>query len=305
MSGDKAMTLKVVLGVPLVIAASAATAQSGFGGSFDTPAPNAQQPPSNSDFGGNFSGTPQLPPAPGGGGFGGSFDSGGRAPAPVAPPQGQAPAPGGDNFGGTFGTNEQPQVTQQPPTYQPPPVVNAQPPTYQPPSVGTLPQPNQQPPNSVAIDTQIFAFEARDFGVQPTNQLRQSQMHAPTPTAVPGASAVSTAALAGAIASGQQLLLIDVLGGQYSLPRALVAPALASPGSLNDRVQQQASQWLSQITGGRRDLPIVIYCSDPHCWLSYNAVLRTVAAGYDNVYWYRGGITAWQMAGLQVMPSGM
>ena len=66
------MTLKFVLGLPLIVAASAATGQSGFGGSFDTPAPNVQQPPSSSSFGGNFSGTPQLPPAPGldGGGIG-------------------------------------------------------------------------------------------------------------------------------------------------------------------------------------------------------------------------------------------
>ena len=286
MSGVSAMFMRSVFCVVAALTASAAGAQSGFGGSFDTPAPVQQQQPA---------------PVPGGGGFGGSFD-GGQTPAPVQlPPQGQAPAPGGDNFGGTFGTDEQPGVTPQPQPYQQP----------QPPVVNVQPQPQPQPyqqqpqPNTSGVDPQIFAFESRDFGVQPTNQLRQGQMHAPTPTAIPGANAVSTAALAGAIASGQQMVLIDVLGGQYSLPRALMAPALASPGNFQDRTQQQASQWLNQITGGRRDLPIVIYCSDPHCWLSYNATLRVVNAGFANVYWYRGGITAWQMAGLQVVPSGM
>ena len=128
-------------------------------------------------------------------------------------------------------------------------------------------------------------------------------MNVAAPVAVMSSGQIAT--LAGAIASGQQMVLIDVLGGQYSLPRALMAPLLSSPGSFGDRVQQQAVQWLGQITGGRRDLPIVIYCLDPNCWLSYNAALRTVAAGYSNVYWYRGGITAWKMAGLQVLPSGM
>ena len=116
---------------------------------------------------------------------------------------------------------------------------------------------------------------------------------------------VSEQRLGKALAAGQQMLLIDVLGAAYSLPGAVVAPTLASPGSFEDRIQQQAAHWLDKVTGGRRDAPIVLYCSDPNCWLSYNAALRTVAAGYTNVYWYRGGLQAWQMAGLQVVPSGM
>jgi PQQ-dependent catabolism-associated CXXCW motif protein len=83
-----------------------------------------------------------------------------------------------------------------------------------------------------------------------------------------------------------------------------MAPALSAPGHFGDRTQQQAAQWLQQVTGGNAQLPIVVFCSDPQCWLSYNASLRVVAAGYSNVYWYRGGLQAWQMAGLQMMPSG-
>ena len=277
-----------------VMLAPAVQAQ-GFGGSFDAPAPVQQTPQP----------TPQ--PAPGGNSFGGSFDNGGgfgNSPAPESQPQPQPSVPGGDNFsGGSFGNDEQPVIQPQPQ----PPVVNNQP-QPQPPVVNNQPQPqppvvNNQPqgPN---IDPQILAFETRDYGVPPTNQLRQGPMHAPTPTSIPGATTVTTATLAGAITAGQQMLLIDVLGGQYSLPRALVAQPLSSPGSFNDRLQQQAAQWLGQITGGQRELPIVVFCSDPNCWLSYNATLRVVAAGFTNVYWYRGGLQAWQMAGLQMMPSG-
>ncbi|WP_413872328.1 rhodanese-like domain-containing protein [Albidovulum sp.] len=49
---------------------------------------------------------------------------------------------------------------------------------------------------------------------------------------------------------------------------------------------------------------LVFYCSDPGCWLGYNAALGAVAAGYTNVYWYRGGLQAWQMSGLPLVPSG-
>lgn len=156
----------------------------------------------------------------------------------------------------------------------------------------------------VPEDAGILAFETRDFGVPPTNKLRSSHFHAPTPTSIPGGGVVTTDQLAGAMQNSQQLLLIDVLGGQYTLPNALSAPGMAQPGNYRDRVQQQTNQWLNQITGGDSGATLVIYCSDPHCWLSYNASLRAIAAGYANVYWYRGGLQAWNMTGLPLASSG-
>jgi rhodanese-related sulfurtransferase len=38
------------------------------------------------------------------------------------------------------------------------------------------------------------------------------------------------------------------------------------------------------------------------CWLSRNATVRTVALGYSQVYWYRGGRNAWIAAGLPLQP---
>lgn len=153
-------------------------------------------------------------------------------------------------------------------------------------------------------DTGVLAFETRDFGVPPTDRLRSSNFHAPTPTSIPGGRVVTTGELAGAMQQNQPMLVIDVLGGQYVLPAALSAPAMAQPGNYRDRVQQQTNQWLNQITRGNRQVPLVIYCSDPHCWLSYNASLRAIAAGYPNVYWYRGGMQAWNMSGLPLASSG-
>lgn len=153
------------------------------------------------------------------------------------------------------------------------------------------------------IDRGILAFETRDFGVRPTNKLRTSNMHAPTPTSIPGGRVITTAQLVGAMKSKQQFLIVDVLGGQYTLPRAYSAPAMARGGYFQDRIQQQTNQWLRKITRGNGQMALVILCSDPYCWLSYNASLRAIAAGYKNVYWYRGGMQAWNMAGLQTVPA--
>lgn len=219
------------------------------------------------------------------GGFGGSFGSD-ATPAVVAPPpKGQdATSAGGDSFGGSFGTVggiTPPKDALPPPPPDPPPVKPAE--------------------NTSPID----AYELHDFGVPPTASLRSGQFHAPTPTTIPGATVATTGALTQAITNGEQIVIIDVLGGNYSLPGAYMAAALASGGDFNDRIQQQAAQWLGQITGNNAQQAIVIYCSDPNCWLSYNATLRTVNAGYTNVYWYRGGLQAWQMAGQPLYPSGL
>jgi PQQ-dependent catabolism-associated CXXCW motif protein len=279
----------------------------GFGGSFEPEAPAAATHPaatpdagsSADDFGGSF-GDGTAPPA----GSGGT-----TPPAPDQTPAVGAPPTviGGDDFDdGSFNDTApqppqpQPQPPQpQPPQPQPPQPQPPQPPQPQPPQ----PQPPPPGPNEVQVPDQVTQLELQDYGVPPTSTLRQGRFHAATPTQIPGGQVVTTKALADAMNAGTRIILIDVLANQYSLPGALMAPALAQGGTFSDRLQQQAAQWLQQITGGDTTVPIVIYCSDPMCWLSYNASLRTIAAGYGNVYWYRGGLHAWQMSGFNLQPS--
>jgi rhodanese-related sulfurtransferase len=47
-----------------------------------------------------------------------------------------------------------------------------------------------------------------------------------------------------------------------------------------------------------KSAPVVFYCVGSQSWHSVNAAMRAVRAGYTNVMWYRGGIQAWQAAGL-------
>lgn len=286
---------RVLMGSAAALALVAAAEAQDFGGSFG-----------DGSFGdGGGGGVAAEPVTQGGGGgggdfggdFGGSFGGGGDAPAASQGPDTRPPevaggippegiGPGGGDFGD--GGSFSPDVAGGgivPPEQRP----------------GQPEATIVQPP---AVDNQLAAFEMRDFGVPPTNQLRQGDLHGPTPTSLPGAQVVTTMQLAQAMQAGTQMVLIDVLGGDYTLPGAFKAPALASPGNFGDAIQQQAAQWLRQITQGNPTVPIVVYCSDPQCWLSYNGALRTVAAGHTNVYWYRGGVQAWQMAGLPLSVGG-
>jgi PQQ-dependent catabolism-associated CXXCW motif protein len=81
-------------------------------------------------------------------------------------------------------------------------------------------------------------------------------------------------------------------------------PAGGLPGSYFDANQQQFVQQLGQATGGDTARPLVFFCLGAACWESYNAMLRANAAGYTQLDWYRGGLAAWQEAGLpmQALP---
>lgn len=200
-----------------------------------------------------------------------------KAPAPSAPTTPTAPA------------RTTPSTPQSAPSPTPAPRTGS----------STPPRQQQAPANAAG------AAELQDFGIAPARQLHNGPMHGPTPTTLPGGLVVTTGALSQLLQRRDSgVLLFDVLGSGESLPNALQAAWLAQPGTFNDPVQQQLVQGLQFQTGGRRDVPLVFYCASTQCWMSYNAALRAVNAGYANVLWYRGGIEAWKAAGLPTMQAG-
>jgi PQQ-dependent catabolism-associated CXXCW motif protein len=145
-----------------------------------------------------------------------------------------------------------------------------------------------------------YADEDHDWGVAPTNRLRQQPYHGPTPLQIPGAQVVQTRELQVMLAGPDSPILIDVLSeqGHVTLPGALWLSGAGRGANFVDPVQLTLTQLLGQITRGDKARAIVFFCAGSQCWLSYNAALRAVAAGYGKVYWYRGGVEAWMAAGL-------
>ena len=160
-------------------------------------------------------------------------------------------------------------------------------------------QPSQQagvqPPNFAAASQ----MESQDFGVQAISRLHDGAPHSPTPTSIPGGKVISTQELAMNMTQNpQSMAIFDILGGSETLPMATFATPAAASGAFNDQVQQNFGQYLQKVTAGNKSKPVVMYCLNPHCWMSYNAALRAINMGYTNVLWYRGGIDAWKAAGL-------
>jgi PQQ-dependent catabolism-associated CXXCW motif protein len=111
---------------------------------------------------------------------------------------------------------------------------------------------------------------------------------------------IVTAELQAMLESGSGPVLIDVASGEghVTLRGAYWLPGAGRGIHFFDPLQAQLAQYLQQLSKGDKNRPLVFFCVNAQCWLSYNASLRAAALGYTRVYWYRGGIEAWKEAGL-------
>ncbi|GAB2504165.1 rhodanese-like domain-containing protein [Arenimonas alkanexedens] len=216
-----------------------------------------------------------------------------------------AAAIGQDSFGSApAAPRQEPPATQAPATY-PPTAPTTAPPGYgqSPPGYGQPPQ-SGQPGGGDALG-RLSMMERQDMGVAATAQLRSGGLHGPTPASVPGGRLITTQELAPLLQNQQSgALVFDVLGGPQALPQAIPVVPASQGGNFQDQTQQEFGNYLQQVTQGRKDRPMVFYCQSVQCWMSYNASLRAINLGYSQVLWYRGGIEAWQQAGLPLQPTG-
>jgi PQQ-dependent catabolism-associated CXXCW motif protein len=145
--------------------------------------------------------------------------------------------------------------------------------------------------------------EHQDWGVAPQSALRLDQLRAPTPADIPAAEPIDTVRLRGMLEAPGKPLLVNVLGGEA--PRGIPGSLWLSGGGrgigFDDLTQKRLAQHLARATHGNKAAAVVFYGLDAQCWLAYNASLRAVRLGYTRVLWYRGGIAAWDAAGLPVV----
>ena len=190
---------------------------------------------------------------------------------------------------------------------QPPPGMGqlpmGQPPGFAPPpGFGGPQQPGRQQPGGQPSRPNL-ADELTDFGV-PAQDSLQTNVGSDTPTSIPGGHVITTTEMRQAV--GSNILFIDVwaTGPHPSLPGAILMPGAGNPGSFNDDIQQKLWTALSQLSNRQPQQPMVFFCTGPRCWESYNAALRAINMGFKTVLWYRGGLAAWQAAGLQMSGPG-
>jgi PQQ-dependent catabolism-associated CXXCW motif protein len=144
------------------------------------------------------------------------------------------------------------------------------------------------------------AHEISDYGVYPQATLKEN-IGTETPTTIPHGHVISTSevrtALQRGTLGGSPFILIDVLEGDHqTIPKANRIPLVGLPGDFQDETQHRLEGKLKALTGNKLDMPLVFFCMGVKCWESYNACLRAINLGYTQVYWYRGGLSAWRVA---------
>ncbi|MCP5426175.1 MAG: sulfurtransferase [Gammaproteobacteria bacterium] len=159
---------------------------------------------------------------------------------------------------------------------------------------------------SKQIVDQPYGWEDQDWNKSAPTQYKIEPYHLPTPTIHPGAQLIRTYALRELILSSEHPVVINVLGTAGSpvqtegIPASVWLPG-AGLADLDEEKDRRFGEALKKLTGGDPNKPLVFYCLDARCWLSYNAALRAQHWGYSNIYWYRGGIYAWWKADLPII----
>lgn len=151
-----------------------------------------------------------------------------------------------------------------------------------------------------SVKRETYGIEGKDWDVAQTTEIRSKKFHARTPRLHALAKTVITKALHELVIGAEPPVLIDVLGGKAhrTIPGAIWLKGAGLSDDREEDIDDRLDVILDEVTKGDRTRAIVFFCLSAKCWLSHNAALRAVALGYENVYWYRGGINAWKKAKL-------
>ena len=154
-----------------------------------------------------------------------------------------------------------------------------------------------------SLKRSTYDIEGKDWNVAEVTEIRTEKFHAPTPRFHPLAGTLTTRELHALIIGSEPTVLIDVLGGKRhrSVPGALWLKGAGWGGDGEEDIDRRLEAKLDEVTDGDKTRSIVFFCLSAECWLSYNAALRAVRLGYENVHWYRGGVNAWKKAKLPMV----
>jgi rhodanese-related sulfurtransferase len=148
--------------------------------------------------------------------------------------------------------------------------------------------------------------EDGDDGVAPRSTIERWNLPGDTPVSVPEGRLILTRYVLAQVTGADRPVLIDVTdswGDHGTLPGAIwMRGAGDDAADKNADVMALFTALLGTVAPDR-NTPLIVFCESRRWWSSYNAALRAVGAGYLNVYWYRGGIAAWQAAKLPVVTS--
>jgi TolB-like protein len=142
------------------------------------------------------------------------------------------------------------------------------------------------------------ADEDADFGV-PSDDMLHDDLAGRTPLNAPGVTTIRTPDLV-RLRETSDPIVIDTMSYLWtkSLTGAVGLRNAGLGGGVSDVVQQRLTVKIRALTGNDLTRPIVAVGYNSERFDGRNLALRLAAMGYTNVYWYRGGREAWEVANL-------
>lgn len=167
------------------------------------------------------------------------------------------------------------------------------------------PSPTNQPAETLEVADQPYADESTNQGVPPVSSLLPGNYIGWTPTTLGGGTIITTYQLHQFLKKGAPVVMVNTLKGDVTeiIPGSVWLSGAGSNGTFWDATQSAFEKRLAELTGGNKDRALVFYCLDAQCWYAFNASMRAIMMRYNNVYWYRGGLRAWNTAGLPHVPT--
>ena len=137
-----------------------------------------------------------------------------------------------------------------------------------------------------------------DYGV-PSDDRLHGDLVGLTPMTVPGGTTILTTELETLLAERNPLVVDTMLySWGHSIPGAVGLAGSGRGGELSGPMTERLGHKLRQMTGDDLSVPIVAMGWNSERFDGRNLALRMAALGYKQVYWYRGGREAWEVAGL-------
>jgi adenylate cyclase len=153
------------------------------------------------------------------------------------------------------------------------------------------------------------ASEDADTGLPMTEGVRSANLIGRTPMGAPGVSTIKTSQLRAMIgdgrgnASGELPLLLSTNCShclRVTIPGTNFVPDAYRNGVLDDAKRQVLKVLVERLLHGDRTRRVITYSWNAGFWDARNLAIELGSLGYPNVSWYRGGLEAWDVAGLPV-----
>lgn len=145
--------------------------------------------------------------------------------------------------------------------------------------------------------------EKADTGIDAQLGLRPHDYLSPTPRGASGVTTITTAELSTMLAREDAadrpvILATTRPRPDFRLPMSHELPGVFAGDEFDAGVQRTLVKRVNQLTRGDKNHPVITAGWNSERWSSRNLALQLVGLGYQNVYWYRGGFEAWDLAGL-------